>query len=101
MRIHGRLFTANGGGSGYRIWPVGTKRILWVSSRVEPPLPVYLKEAFIPFEEQLYGDFELIPLAPDKPGTMREVCLVSGENLVAENVESKQARHVKRGSVLY
>ena len=83
--VHGRLYAANGGGSGYRIWPVGTKRLLWLSSRVDPALPEPIKEAFVPFEDVLYGDYTLLPLAPDRPGVMREVCLVGGRALVKRN----------------
>jgi hypothetical protein len=85
ITVHGRLFAANGGGSGFRIWIVGTKRIVWLSPKIEPAIPDAIKQAFAPFDEQLYGDFTLVPLAQDRPGLMREVCFVSGNHLVARH----------------
>lgn len=34
ITVHGHLYAADGGGSGYRIRVVGSKRILWVTWRV-------------------------------------------------------------------
>jgi hypothetical protein len=83
-QVRGRLYAANGGGSGYRIWIVGTKRIVYVSPRVEPVLPVGLEKGFTAFSEVVYGDFTLQGLAPDRPGVMREVCVVAvARHLVA------------------
>ena len=82
FRVRGRLYAADGGGSGYRIWLVGTKRVVWVSGRVDPPLPAQLEDAFVPFGEVVYGDFTLQALAADRPGHMREVCIVDVERYV-------------------
>jgi hypothetical protein len=83
ITVHGRLYAANGGGSGFRIWIVGTTRIVWLTPKIEPAIPEAIRTAFTPFDQQLYGDFTLVPLTPDRPGVMREVCLVSGGHLVA------------------
>jgi hypothetical protein len=96
--VRGRLFAANGGGSGYRIWPVGTRRILWVSPKIDPPLPGDLEGGFRPFDEELYGDFTVVPLARDKPGVMREICFVAARNLTVLGVRTRERRrvHTKR-----
>ena len=95
LRVHGRLFAANGGGSGYRIWPVGTKRLYSISPRIEPAVPEAMISAFKPFAEELYGDFRLVPLAVERAGRMREMCLVAGENLVVRNAKSGGARRLR------
>jgi len=96
VRVHGRLFAANGGGSGYRIWPVGTQRLVWVSWRVQPALPDAVANRFTPFAEELYGDFTLVPLEPERAGRMREMCLLAGDNLVVRDLQSGVARRVAK-----
>jgi hypothetical protein len=88
ITVHGRLYGANGGGSGFRVWIVGTKRIVWLTPKIDPAMPDAIRQAFAPFEQDLYGDFTLVPLAPNRPGVMREVCFVSGKNL-----EARPAQH--------
>ena len=90
FRVRGRLYAADGGGSGYRIWLVGTKRVVWVSGRVDPPLPAQLEDAFVPFGEVVYGDFTLQALAADRPGFMREVCIVNVERYVVRPVRQRR-----------
>jgi hypothetical protein len=34
----------------------------------------------------VYGDFEICPLEPDRPGHMRAACVVSAEKLVVQNL---------------
>jgi len=41
-----------------------------------------------PDHSYIYGDFEICPLEPDAPGRMRDVCVVSGKNLVVENLQA-------------
>jgi len=82
ITVHGRLYAANGGGSGFRIRVDGTHRIVWLTPKIEPAVTDAIRSAFTPFDEVLIGDFTLVPLAPDRPGVMREVCFVSGAHLV-------------------
>lgn len=87
--MHGRLFAANGRPS-FRIWIVGTRRILGVSHRVadeshRPLLPANVWAAFgdgQAFGTFVYGDFEVCPFTRDRPGWMRLVCIASARNLV-------------------
>jgi hypothetical protein len=95
MRVRGRLYGANGGGSGFRIWLVGTRRIVWLTPRIEPAVPAAITATFKPFDEELYGDFTLLPLRPDRPGVMREVCFVSGERLVVREVQTGRTHPAK------
>jgi hypothetical protein len=92
--VRGRLYAANGGGSGFRIWLVGTTRVVWLTPRIDPAVPDAIRHAFVPFDEELYGDFTLVPLRPDRPGVMREVCFVGGLHLVARNVKTGVTRAV-------
>jgi hypothetical protein len=88
VTVRGRLYAANGGGSGFRLWIVGTTRIVWLTAKIDPAVPDAVHQAFTPFSEELYGTFTLVPLRPDTPGVMREVCLVSGQHLTR-----RKARH--------
>ena len=96
LTVHGRLYAANGGGSGFRIWLVGTTRIVWLTPKIDPAIPDAIRHAFTPFDEELYGDFTLVPLAPDRPGVMRQVCFVSGDHLVVRDVQTGVSRRVSR-----
>jgi hypothetical protein len=96
ITVHGRLYGANGGGSGFRIWIVGTRRIVWLSPKIDPAVPDTIRNAFTPFDEELYADFDLVPLAPDRPGVMREVCFVSGEHLIVRDIRTGQSRPIMR-----
>ena len=94
ITAHARLYAANGGGSGYRMWLVGTHRIVWLSPKVEPAMPEAIATLFTPFEEEVYGDFTFVPLAPDRPGVMREVCVVSGDTLVVRDLGTGKVRRI-------
>jgi hypothetical protein len=90
ITVRGRLYAANGGGSGFRIWVAGTHRIVWVTPKIEPAVPDAIRSAFKPFDEVLVGDFTLVPLSPDRPGVMREVCFVSGAHRVSRLQTDRQ-----------
>lgn len=94
FKVHGRLYSGSHGGSTYDIWLVGTKRILSVSSSVDPPLPAHLQQAFESWDDSLYGDFTVVPLAQDRPGVRREVCVVDGDHLVVEDAETRSIRRL-------
>jgi len=96
VTVHGRLYAANGGGSGFRIWLVGTHRIVWLSPRIAPAIPDAILGLFKPFDEELYGDFRLVPLAPDRPGFMREMCFVSADKLVVRDTRTGKAWYTKQ-----
>jgi hypothetical protein len=84
--VSGRLSTANGTPT-FRIWPKGTKRLLGVTSRSGPlenadVLPHSLRQARPTFDRDVWGDFRVCPLAPDRAGWMRMVILVDARRLI-------------------
>jgi hypothetical protein len=82
--IHGRLRLYNGTPS-IRIWQIGTTRLLGVadarfSNFEDPELPPPLG-ASLDWNTAYFGDYTVCPLHPDKPGTMRDVCVQAIEHL--------------------
>jgi hypothetical protein len=92
---HGRLNFANGNPS-YRIWKVGTKRILAVYSgpsrfppRTDadselPEFPASVDKVFRPPDNHIFADFEVCPLEPERKGEMQAVCIESATNIFVE-----------------
>jgi hypothetical protein len=104
----GRLNFANGNPS-YRIWKVGTTRILGVysgpgSQRVDPldnehpEFPANLAHAYVAEYGRnvalnrdtpyllgpVFAEFEVCPLEPDTPGTMQAACIESAKNIFVD-----------------
>ena len=102
----GRLFM-NMSSASFRMWKVGTKRIVDIYNgpssfppRTDddvhnPELPANLERAYraeIPRLERLkqaipdwvYADFEICPLEPEKPGASQAVCIESAKNIFFE-----------------
>jgi hypothetical protein len=76
--VHGRLRLYNGTPS-IRIWPAGTTRLLGVTDAQfanfeNPALPPPL-DTSLDWNTAYIGDYTVCPLAPEKPGTMRTVCV--------------------------
>lgn len=81
--VHGRLSYWNGAPTP-RIWPVGTKRMLGVTSEWDGSLPAGLEAVMSP-DINLYGDFWVCTLFdPPADGVMERVCVYSWRNLVEE-----------------
>jgi hypothetical protein len=93
---HGRLSLYNGGSPNLRLWKIGTRRLLGIYSgptagpfddglpdedEAELP-PNLMKHDFT--KASVFGDFEVCPLAPEKEGHMRPVCIESAKNIVPE-----------------
>ncbi len=107
---HGRLAVANGNPA-FRIWRIGTHRILGVFNGPShfPPLTVADDESpeFPPELDRAYevdnrahkratgimwaipppvfADFEVCPLDPERKGWMQSVCIESARNIFIEN----------------
>ena len=85
--VHGRL-TRGADTVGLWLWPVGTKRMLGITSGptlddADAPIwPSNLK--FNSGNEAIYGDFEVCPFTPERKGAMQMVCIESASNLVVE-----------------
>ena len=83
--LRGRLSMWNGNPT-YRIWPVGTRRMLGISEGIfDKPgysnIPQDLQTK-LSWDVNLFGDFVICPFQPDKPGRMRSVCVDSAKNVV-------------------
>jgi hypothetical protein len=101
----GRITCCNGNPS-MRMWKVGTKRILGILSgpnsqrddaedSLHPELPSNLARAYdaeykrraamkdpdAGDPEPAFGDFEVCPLEPERPGWMQPVCIESAKNI--------------------
>ncbi|MGC2163200.1 MAG: hypothetical protein WA634_14910 [Silvibacterium sp.] len=80
-----------------RLWKIGTRRILGIYSgpatypgdldgdNEHPELPPNVQAKLKPFENQIYADFEVCPLEPEKPKTMQAACLEAAKNIVVDN----------------
>lgn len=90
---HGRITIGNGTPA-YRLWKIGTKRLLGIYSgpstyhdplsldNEDPDFPANVEKIWTPrLGVPLYGDFEVCPLAPERAGFMRPVCVESAKNL--------------------
>ncbi|MGH7976253.1 MAG: hypothetical protein ACREC8_06285 [Limisphaerales bacterium] len=82
LTVHGRLCIYNGTPS-YRIWVVGTKRLLGVdqSSDEVPVMPNKLHDLILG-DREVFGDFVVEPLTPYKEGEMQMVRVVSASKIV-------------------
>jgi hypothetical protein len=81
---HGRLSSQNG--IALKLWAIGTKRMFAIdngSGNLPPVVRKYL-EMTSPDHSYIFGDFEVCPVEPDRPGHIRRACLASGMNLVAQ-----------------
>ncbi len=104
----GRLTCCNGNPA-TRMWKVGTKRIMGILSgpnsqrhdledSLHPELPSNLERAYeaeykrrvamkdpdAGDSEPVFGDFEVCPLEPERPGWMQPVCIESATNIFVE-----------------
>ena len=88
----GRLGYSNGTPA-YRIWKIGTKRLVGIysgpsvdrrgSDNEDPELPASVKRVFDPPNNRVFADFEICPLEPERPGHMQAACIESAKNVVA------------------
>jgi hypothetical protein len=95
---HGRLGSGNGTPT-FRLWKVGTKRVLgiysgpsvdrWGLDSERPELPANIERQLAHsenpvFPDRIFADFEICPLEPEKEGVMQAVCIESAKNIVME-----------------
>jgi hypothetical protein len=91
---HGRLSLYNGNPT-IRVWKIGTHRILGILSgpgaekrdpedSVHPELPANVERVFKSLSTQIFADFEICPLQPERPGTMQDACIESAKNIFVE-----------------
>jgi hypothetical protein len=93
---HGRITIGNGTPE-YRIWKVGTKRMLGIYSgpsvyrgqlspdNEDPEFPADVEKIWkLKVGSPLYGDFEVCPLTPERTGFMQFVCVESAKKLFVD-----------------
>ena len=93
---HGRLSLYNGGSPNFRLWKIGTRRLLGIYSgpgaglfddghRDEAGEDVELPANLMKLDfttVSVFGDFEVCPLGPEKEAHMQPVCIESARNIV-------------------
>jgi len=95
---HGRLAFYNGNPP-YRLWKIGTKRVLGIFSgpsiwpphdqrdQFNPELPANLERVFRPPNNRIFADFEVCPLDPERPGWMQDACIESTKNIFVQELK--------------
>src|ERR1700730_203354 len=88
----GRLAFYNGNPP-YRLWKIGTNRVLGIFSgpsiwpphdqrdQSNPELPATINSVFRPPDNRIFADFEICPLDPERPGWMQDACIESAKNI--------------------
>lgn len=77
----------------YRLWKMGTNRLLgiysgpsvnrWGLDNEAPEFPANVQRALDDgMWNRIYADFEVCPLEEEKPGHMQAACIESAKNLV-------------------
>ena len=85
--VHGRLTQSNGAPS-FRIWRVGTNRILGVvdgdgKDESDNAIPLNVQKVGGRYVDiPVFGDYVVCPLTSERPGWMQMVCIQSATNLV-------------------
>jgi hypothetical protein len=85
--VHGRLFAANGTPT-FRIWRVGTKRIIGVigadGDLENGGLPDRVGKLVEPdaFKVDVDGDYRVCPFTKERPGRMQIVCIDDASHLI-------------------
>jgi|GEM_PF-2768534 len=83
--VHGRFACYPCGGMPERIWIVGSKRMLYVSGETTPAVEQIrnvMGEGRGWFTRNIFADFTVEPLAPDKKGHMRPVRILAVKHVV-------------------
>ena len=84
VKRHGRLSSQNG--IALKLWLIGTTRMIAVVNGFEnlPRAARKYLEMTSPDHSYIFGDFEVCPVEPDRPGHIRHACLAGGVNLVVK-----------------
>jgi hypothetical protein len=82
---HGRMQAWNGNPT-FRIWRIGTTRVLGVHGE-DAHLPPALKAAFgdNAFGKRVTADFKVCPLTRQRKGWMQMVCIVDARNVTVQS----------------
>ena len=104
--VHGRMSFYNGTHN-VRIWPIGTHRLLgveYVPGSIDNPteehpdgvywMPIALSKIST-FGLEIYGDFDVCPLAKKRKGAMQFVCVESAKHLIVKDYNKNPIRVYK------
>ena len=89
--VHGRLMAYNGAPA-FRIWPMGTHRMLGVNvpkgeDSENPRFPAEVNAAWGPrfdaFSTALFGDYLVCPFSRPRGGWMQYVCVAKARRVIA------------------
>ena len=79
----GRLSGQNG--IAYKIWLVGTKRVVRIDYTEIPDMLEKYLSMTSPDHMDVYGDFDICPLERDRPGQMRAACVAGAIKLAVQD----------------
>jgi hypothetical protein len=79
----GRLSAQNG--IAYMIWLVGTHRLVGIDQTEIPEMLSKYLSMTSPDQADVYGNFEICPLEPERPGHMRAACVTGASRLVVQD----------------
>lgn len=81
----GRLGFYNGTPS-FRVWKVGTNRLLGLVGGEVPVMPAGL---FLGVDALVFADYLVCPFTKDRPGWMQMVCIESAKNIRVEEYDAE------------
>ena len=93
----GRLAFYNGNPP-YRVWKIGTRRVLGIFSgpamwpphdqrdQLKPALPVNVEAMFDPPHNRIFADFEVCALEAERPGWMQAACIESAKDIYVDDI---------------
>ncbi|PYS38427.1 MAG: hypothetical protein DMG14_17710 [Acidobacteria bacterium] len=94
--VHGRMRAYNGNPT-FRIWRIGTDRLLGVTGAQPGEDPIMPDNLGCDFDHDVYADFEVCPFTAERPGVMQRVCVVSAEKrVIVQRTEDKVTAGEKR-----
>jgi hypothetical protein len=84
--LHGRLRAYNGNPT-FRIWPVGTRRIIGVTGARPGDPPIMPDDLACGFSCDVMADFEVCPFSESRPGVMQRACVEAAGNKITRQRE--------------
>ena len=81
----------------YRLWKIGTHRILgiysgpsvdrWGLDNENPEFPLNVERNLDSYNNVIFADFEVCPLEPERSGVMQAACIETAKNLFVEKAK--------------
>jgi hypothetical protein len=84
--IHGRLRAYNGNPT-FRIWPIGTRRIIGVTGPKPGDQSLMPQDLACGFSCDVIADFEVCPFSESLPGVMQRVCIEGASQRIVSRKE--------------